>query len=405
VEIQAFDGVQGDVKKQRLTQSENAKGSGLPLVIRRATCADMSALLDFVALTYGPGAQFKDAARHAWQFEDIPFRPAGENTPTIWLALNGPRVVGKIAVQDGVLWFACAPILASWIVDVMVHPDYRGQGLSHRIHDAIMAERPVLVTLTMAPATRRVAERAGCLTLGATRQFILPHRLSSATITRYLAYKAQSGSSNRAGALHLFNKSRVAPLVLAAMARLVAAIRRRHAPSVLPTYLQISEVDRFPETIDFLWSGSRYLFPVIFERSARFLNWRFVQVPGLTYRRFLLHRNGILAGYVVTRRGVVQELPLGVIVDAFADPRDPEALDALFSHACRILCPDVEFIEAAASSPAWQAALSRAGFIATRTMHPTVVCTDAGLRGRLAHIPDGWHFTKADHDWDQIHPV
>ena len=373
--------------------------------IRRATVNDMPALLDFVASTYGPGALFKDAARHAWQFEDTPFRPAREDSPTIWLALDGERVVGEIAVQDGVLWVAGTPIPAGWIVDVMVHPDYRGQGLSHRIHNAIMAERPVLVTLTMASATRRVAERAGCLTLGPTRQFILPHKLSSSTITRFLTYKARSGSPTRARALHLFNESRVGPLVLAAMARLVAALRRRHAPGALLTGLHMSEVDRFPETIDFLWSGSRDLFPAIFERSARFLNWRFAQPPGLEYRRFLLHRNGVLAGYAVTRRGVEQELPLGVIVDAFADPRDAEALDALFAHACRILCPDVEYIEAAASSPAWQAALSRAGFIATRTMHPTVVCTDADLRARLAHIPDDWHFTKADHDWDQIHPV
>ncbi|SMY09298.1 GNAT family N-acetyltransferase [Flavimaricola marinus] len=376
-----------------------------PLVVRRATAEDLPALLDFVGQTYGLGAPFKDAARHAWQFEDNPFRPASETAPTIWLAFDGRRVVGEIAVQDGMLWHEAGPVPAGWIVDVMVHPDYRGQGLSHRIHEAIMVERPVLVTLTMAPATRRVAERAGCLTLGPTRQFILPYRLSTRTVMRFLAYKAGAGSASRRAAIRLFNASRIAPMILAGASRLFGAWRRWRAPKLLPARLSIAEVDHFPNSLDALWAANRGLFPAVFERSVRFLNWRFTQAPGLDYRCFLLRRDGSLVGYVVTRVGVKDELPLGVIVDVFADPRDHEALDALVAHACRVLRPSVEYIEAAASTPAWREALSRAGFIATKTMYPTVVCTDAELRDRLAQNPDGWHFTKADHDWDQVHPV
>lgn len=375
------------------------------LTIRRATPSDLPVLLDFVGQTYGHGAPFKDAARHVWQFEDNPFRPTRETAPTIWLAFDGPRVVGEIAVQDGMLWSGGAPVPAGWVVDVMVHPDYRGQGLSHRIHEAIMLERPVLVTLTMAPATRRVAERAGCLTLGPTLQFILPNRLSARTVKRFMAYKAQIGSAYRRAAISLFNKSRVAPMMLAGASRLFGAWRQWRAPKVLPTGLDIAEVDHFPDSLEALWAANQDLFPAVFERSARFLNWRFTQAPGLDYRCFLLRRSGALVGYVVTRVGVKEELPLGVIVDVFANPQDQEALDALFAHACRVLGPSVEYIEAAASTLAWRDALSRAGFIATKAMYPTVVCTDAELRDRLAQIPYGWHFTKADHDWDQIHPV
>ncbi|MEB8388444.1 GNAT family N-acetyltransferase [Rhodobacteraceae bacterium KMM 6894] len=375
------------------------------ITIRRATGTDMRALLKFVAQTYGKGAPFKNLARHLWQFENTPYRPAGETEPTIWLALDGARVVGEIAVQDGAMRIQGKLVPAGWVVDVMVHPDYRGMGLSHRIHDAVLQDRQVLFTLTMAPATRRVAERADCLTLGPTRQFILPHRLSAKTVTRFLDYKANMSNPRRARMLNLFTATRVGPLLVAGGARLAANLRRLRVPAPSGEVLKIIEVDRFPTSIDDLWTDHRDDFPGIFERSARFLNWRFVEAPGLTYRRFLLERGGAPKGYLVTRLGVAEELPLGVIADVFAGPEDAAGLDALLAQAFDVLSPDVEYIEAAASTPAWQAALRRAGFIATRTMRPTVVCTNTNLRANLAQIEGDWHFTKADHDWDQVHTV
>ncbi|MEM7546726.1 MAG: GNAT family N-acetyltransferase [Pseudomonadota bacterium] len=373
--------------------------------IRRATVLDMPKVLDFVDQTYGAGAAYKNEARHHWQFEANPFRPAHETQPTIWLALDGARVVGTIAVQDGVIWLGEEPVPACWIVDVMVHPGARGQGLSHQIHAAIMAERAVLVTLTMAPATRRVAERAGAITLGPTRLFILPLRVSARLVARFLDHKAHTSSRARARILRVFNASAIGPMIAAATGRFLGFAARMRASSQMPTGFHHEEVDRFPDEIDDLWDRVRPRSGHIFERSARFLNWRFLDCPGLSYRRFLLYKNGALAGYLVTRLGDPAELPLGVVADAFADPSDGAALDALLILARNVLSSGSEYLEAAASAPAWQDALRRAGFIATKTMRPTIVCTDPNLRARLASTGNDWHFTKADHDWDQIHPI
>ncbi|MGB0440449.1 MAG: GNAT family N-acetyltransferase, partial [Paracoccaceae bacterium] len=282
------------------------------LTIRRARASDMPALLTFVADTYGKGAPFKHAARHAWQYEENPYHPAPDSDPSIWLALDGAKVVGEIAVQDGMLWVAGAPLPAGWIVDVMVHPEYRGLGLSHKIHDAVMQDRGVLITLTMAAATRRVAERANCLTLGPTHQFILPRRLSARTVRRFLAYRADTSKAARARLLRGFNATGIGPLMVAALGRLVAGWRRMRVPKGLPAGCRIVEVARFEPSLNHLWEGARGEFPAIFERSVEFLNWRFVDVPELVYRRFVLEQDGVPRGYLVTRVGVEQELPLGV---------------------------------------------------------------------------------------------
>ena len=204
-------------------------------VVRRASVEDMPALLRFVGETYGAGAPYKDRTRHRWQFEESPFKADVSADPTIWLAEDRGRVIGVIGVQDGRLWVGGRAVPAGWIVDVMVHPEARGQGLSHLIHDRIMAERKVLVTLTMAEATRRVAERAGCLTLGPVRQFVLPHKLSARSVTRFLRYKSEFGSAGRRRILGALIATRVGPWSVAALGRLTTSARRRNAPD--PTSL------------------------------------------------------------------------------------------------------------------------------------------------------------------------
>lgn len=374
-------------------------------VIRRATPEDLPGLLEFVGETYGAGAEFKNLARHQWQYEQTPYRPGNEQDPTIWLAFDGPHVVGSIAVQDGLLWIDNATHPASWIVDVMVHPDYRGKRLGHLIHDAVKAERDILVTLTMAVATRRIAERAGCVTLGPTQQFILPHRLTAPTVARFLRHKAHFGGKGRATLVRLFNTSGLGPWAVAMLGRLMSKASRRRAPKDALTGYTIKEVPSFPDDIDTLWETSRSQFGATFERSSQFLNWRFVECPGLSYRRFLAYRDGALTGYVILRVGDKAELPLGVIADMFASPGDPATLDALLAFAIETLGPDADYIEAAASHPVWATALERAGFKATKTVNATVVVADPALREHMAQNPDEWHFTKADHDWDQVHPM
>jgi len=374
-------------------------------VIRRATTGDMSRLIDFVDVTYGKGAPFKGYNRQNWQFQDTPFKRESSADPTIWIATVENKIIGTIAVQDGSLWLAGRTVPAGWVVDVMVHPEIRGQGLSHKIHDLVMMERDLLVTLTMAAATRRVAERAGCLTLGPVGQFILPNRLSGRTVARFLNFKSQFGSPLRRRALSTFAATGLGPALIGAGARTIAAIRQSGTPALDATRrTRIIEIDYFPDEVDDLWNRLRPKFPASFERSAKFLNWRFVACPDLKYRRFLLYRDNQLAGYLVTRTGEPVELPVGVVVDVFTNPDDTEALDLLVAHGMEVLRPKAEYLEAAASHPAWQKALRRAGFLPTRTMRPTIVCTQAELRSELEDMLDNWHFTKADHDWDQVHP-
>ena len=142
---------------------------------------------------------------------------------------------------------------------------------------------------------------------------------------------------------------------------------------------------------------------MIFPRDARFLNWRFVDCPEPTYRRFVAHRGGRAVGYVVLRRAEPVELPQGIIVDLYASRRDVQTVDALVRHSLAFFGTDVSAVDCGTSVGEFEAVLRKHGFFRTRAHHPTCVCRDSALGDRLAQLRNDWFFSKGDHDWDQIH--
>jgi hypothetical protein len=292
---------------------------------------------------------------------------------------------------------------AGWIVDVMILPDYRGMGMGHRIHDEIAKNVPILVTLTMAPATRRIAERAGCITLGRVRQLSRWVRLDADTVQRYMLLRTARHARSQAVARfacsslrfhHLFPK--VVNPVLRLRDQLTASRSK-------PGDTEVREIGRFGQDVDHLWERTRRDFPVIFPRDSRFLNWRFVDCPDLNYRRFTAHRGGKTVGYVVLRRSEPVELRQGIIVDLYAARDDATTIEDLLCYSLNFWGQDVATIECATSIAEIETAFRKHGFFATRTERPTVVCRDPALRPRLEELKDSWFLSKGDHDWDQIH--
>ena len=140
--------------------------------IRQATVTDWPLIESFINDCYGVGAYYKREARWSWQFVNTPYKDQETGSVPVWIALHDGNVIGQIALQPARMRIEGSLLPAGWIVDVMVRPGYRGSGLAQNIHDAIKATGQTLFTLTMADATRRIAERAGCLTLGQVHQMV-----------------------------------------------------------------------------------------------------------------------------------------------------------------------------------------------------------------------------------------
>lgn len=382
------------------TARERPNSSGIE--ISHARVQDWEAISRFIDAAYGAEAPFKGLKRWRWQFVENPWRSTVSDHVPVWIALEGANVVGQTAVQEGVLHLRGEPHAAGWIVDVMVLSSHRGLGLGHRVNDPIAKAIPIVVTLTMAAATRRIAEKAGCITLGPVEQLGRPVRPSPSDVRRYLIHR--TGHHPRLIGVTKALCALGGHAVIAALLRPLLGVGDLVRAASRPAGITITQLpDPIPK-IDELWRRCSGQYPAIFERSGTFVAWRFQRVPDLKYSIFIAERNGTPVGYSVLRRRAEPELRHGVITDVFTDREVPEALDALLDHALAYFGKSVAGIEAGASFPDAKQVYHRRGFVKIRTHYPTVVCSDAKTRETIESLRDQFYFTKADHDWDQVYP-
>jgi len=370
------------------------------IVVRQAVVQDYPAIGAFIREAYGQLAPYKGYDRWSWQFLN---NPAGErhgDQVPIWIAIDGTRVIGQIAVQRTSLYAAKGNYKAGWIVDVMILPPYRGKGLGNLLYHAVANSSLVLLTLTMAPATRRMAERVGAVTLAPTYQWSRFANLGTADVSRYLLSKTR----HRAAWLRTATKafSILGGATLAAVAIEAGIIMRdmfHPIPQPDPSHI-FRRVEHFDERVSDVWcsladaSGSVY-------RTAAYLNWRFVDCPQLIYERFELERHGRIIGYLVLRRATSVELSEGYIVDAAALNNDYHIWKSLFLFGVRRFGKEVVAVVAAASTEVPSQVLKSIGFIRTRRHDPTIVCFNPQVLDELSRV-GSWFFNMGDHDWDQI---
>ena len=319
----------------------------------------------------------------------------------MWIAKDAGKIVGQIAVQPAIVRIDDQEHPAGWMVDVMILPEYRGQSLGHRLHSVVARSVPVLTMLTMAPATRRMALRENCVTLGPVQQFIKLVSLDSNTLRRYLLARM----SHRP-VVHFAIKGACSVYGDRVLTGVVNAFARWREKPFNRKYLEITieEIEFFDSEVEDFWIRVRNSYRAIFSRNTKFLNWRFINVPNLNYRCFAARRSGQCVGYIVLRRPAGVELPVGVIVDLLTKPDDVDVAGSLIDHALLVFGKDIAAVDCVTCHPMIIGLLRERGFFPLRTVHPTVVCQHPLLKERVYQLKDHWYFTKCDHDWDQVKP-
>lgn len=371
--------------------------------VRRARLSDYPAIAVFLREAYEDLAPFKGEERWRWQFTNNPYGDHSDEYAPVWIADDAGRVVGQIAVQQGSLQIEGEVHSAGWIVDVIILPSHRGLGLGHRLHAAVAADLPLLVTLTMALATRRMAERLDAIALGTVRLYSRWVRFDADTVRRYLLMRTIYHSRVNAVARLLCHYFMIHHII-AGLSNIALFLRDRLASPPAPrTRTRIVETSRFGSEIDDLWRRIRPDFRVAFNRDSKFLNWRFFDCPQLRYACFVAWRGGVVVGYLILRQTEPVELPQGIIVDLCASRRDEATIEDLVAFAIEWCGRRVTCLQCATSIPEFVSVLRRFGFHAIRTERPTCVVRAPDLRDRLARLSKDWLLSKADHDWDQIH--
>ena len=269
--------------------------------------ADRERVFTFLRDAYPPADAARLMRHWDWKYEDNPFNPDRE--PYILLLQEHRQLVGMYgrlffpAVIDGTVH------LVHHGCDLVVHPAYRGHGLSARLRDRDLIESAIHFSWQN-EASYQVARRDG--TAGVPyRALVRP--LDVSVMVRHVVgdrwlSRAASSLINRA-------LQHMPPV-------------RRQTPEVA-----VTRIPSFDDRFDRLWQRCGGGYRAMIVRDRRYLEWRFSQRPDAEYRIAAATRGSDLVGYMVTRCADRNGARWGYLVDFLVEKRSAPVFAVLVAHA------------------------------------------------------------------------
>src|SRR5215212_5595490 len=202
--------------------------------------------------THGADAAEASRLRWDWQHRRNPYNPTGQ--PGIWVAREGPTVVGEYATLPVRVSLKGLEVDGAWGADALVAPEREQQGLGEALVRAWDRHSGAVLTLGTSATSRAVLDRlhvpeshiVGCLVKPLTRRALrLPHlpmpinRLISAVTHPFVQIVARSR----------------------------------------PLRAECEPIRRFDSSFTALWERVAPHFDLAVRRDAPYLNWRYIEPP------------------------------------------------------------------------------------------------------------------------------
>jgi len=345
--------------------------------VRPYTPADLPRLEQLYADAW-PGDLERKMAAFRWIEEQNPFRDPDNQ----YLVFDrGEEIIGYWGRMPTRLHVDGEVLPAGFSQETLVSPSARRQGVARRLGAAVEAAPLPLLSLWHNEKMHAIMTRAGWQEVGRYRVLKKVYRLTG-------LIRREEG--NR-------------PLMARAL-RLVDPVVRRivRAPDRKSGGIEVEEIHRFGAEMDELFARISPKLGVVAERSARILNWKYVDIPHRSFRILGARTpGGALAGYMVIDIEDVPPFRRGTAVDLMADPDVPEVATALAARADRIFEEEeVDLAVVLTSDPSWIRTFRRQRFFRARPTETSslLVRNVSGRLAEAAHDLDRWYLTFGDSD-------
>jgi hypothetical protein len=325
---------------------------------------------------FGHDAAEASRLRWDWQYRLNPNNPGQE--PEIWIAREGPAIIGQYATMPVRLSVQGREIRGSWGMDVLVAPERQRQGLGEILFRTWDRNVGASLGLGLSDSSHRLFQKLRWPEVGPLPCLVKP------LTRRALRRPHWPLAVNR--------------LVSAVTLPLVRIVGR---PS--PLTAEVRLLHRFDDSFTTLWEELAPRFDLAVRRDAPYLNWKYVATPHVRYSVAALRRDDRNAGYIVYRHLREPRGRVTLIVDLLADPDDEAGIETLLGWVDReARAADSDKIRAFALHAAFRRALRRAGYFPVKSTVEFV----AKING--VDVPDAfyqdtsrWHVTLGDSDQDR----
>src|ERR671931_1984093 len=213
---------------------------------------------------FGNDAADASRLRWDWQYRRNPNNPGGE--PEIWLAREGPAIVGQYATMPVRLHIKGREVKGSWGMDVMVAPERQRQGLGEVLFRTWDRNVGASLGLGLSESSYRLFQKLRWPDVGPVPCLVKP------LTRRALRQPNWPAPINR--------------LISAVTWPLVAIVARAR-----PLRAEVRLIQRFDESFNALWDELAPKFEFAVRRDAAYLNWKFVSAPHVRYSIAMLRRD------------------------------------------------------------------------------------------------------------------
>ncbi len=325
---------------------------------------------------FGPDAADANRLRWDWQYRRNPNTPAGG--PEIWIAREGPTVIGQYATMPVRLKVRDHEINASWGMDVMVAPERQRQGLGEVLFRTWDQHVGASLGLGLSESSYRLFKKLKWPDVGPVPCLVKP-------LTRRAVRRPSWPMP----------VNRLVSAVTLPFIRVIARAR--------PLRAEVEPIRQFDGRFTDLWDRVAPKFDVVVRRDAAYLNWKFLEPPHVRYTFAALRQDDVLSGYAVYRHLQEPRGRVTLLVDFLADPEDDLGFKTLLRWIDReARAADSDKIRAFALHGAFRRAMKQSGYFQVKST------LDFTAKVNAVEVPDsfyedtsGWHVTLGDSDQDR----
>ncbi len=344
--------------------------------IDRFRYADRRAVESLFRRVFGHDAAEANRLRWEWQYVRNPMNRG--RSPEIWVAREGPTVIGQFGTMPVRLQVAGGEIAASWGTDLLVAPERQRQGLGEVLVRAWDHEAGATLAVGQSPSSARLFARLRWPDVGPLPCLVKP-------LTRR-AFRQPSWPVP----INRFVSALTLPVVL-------TVSRRR------PLLAQVAPLRHFDASFTSLWERLRARFDFAVRRDADYLNWKYVEPPHIRYSIVALRRDDRTDGYAVYRHVRESRGRATLLVDLLADPDDEAGVLTLLRWIDReARAADSDKVRTFAMHQGYRRHLRSSGYFnAASDVGFSAKINAVGVPPAFYERRARWHVTLGDSDQDR----
>jgi hypothetical protein len=345
-------------------------------VIDQFRAEDRVAVDSLYRRVFGNDMAESSRLRWEWQYRYNPNNPA--HGPQIWLAREGPAVIGQYATMPVRLHVRGQEIPASWGMDVMVAPERQRQGLGEILFGTWDQHVGASLGLGLSDASFRLFHKLRWPDVGPVPCLIKP-------LTRRALRRSTWPEP-------------VNELVSALSAPVVRVVARPR-----PLQGHVEPTRRFDARFTDLWNRVAASFDLAVRRDAAYLNWKYIGPPHVRYCIAVFTRDGRPDGYAVYRHLREPRGRVTLLVDFLTDPGDEQAFLTLLRFVDReARAADSDKIRTFVMHADFRRRLKKSGYFQVKSTMEFVARINAVAVGDdFYRQRDRWHVTLGDSDQDR----